>query len=144
MKSIPLWIRLLGGIAILAGTCVGLTFVPTGEVAYAPVDPIDLSGNVTGWVPLTIVNKPGSYTVTVRSRDGDSQPYPFTITKPGGRLPLQIHLPEYLTAISRGRTGAASLIGSSMTAMSCWSAVRPKGCSAGCWRCRPAPGAKRR
>lgn len=78
---------------------------PTGPLSVT-VNSIDLSGNVTGWVPLTIVNKPGSYTVTVRSRDGDSQPYPFTITKPGGRLPLQIHLPEYLTAISRGRTGA--------------------------------------
>ena len=77
---------------------------PTGSLTVS-VNSIDLSGNVTGWVPLTIVNKSGSYTVTVRSRDGDSQPYPFTVYKPSGRLPLQIHLPEYLTAIARSRLG---------------------------------------
>jgi hypothetical protein len=70
------------------------------------VNSIDLKGNVTGWVPLAVVNRAGSYTLTVRSRDGDSAPYPFTVYKPSGRLPLQIHLPEYLTAISRGRLGA--------------------------------------
>lgn len=78
---------------------------PTGPIAVS-VNSIDLKGNVTGWVPLTVVNKPGSYTVRVRSRDGDSEPYPFTVYKPSGRLPLKIHLPEYLTAISRGRLGA--------------------------------------
>lgn len=77
---------------------------PTGPLSVS-VNSIDLSGRITGWVPLAIVNKPGSYTLTVRSRDGDSEPVPFTVTKPSGRLPLQIHLPEYLTAIARSRLG---------------------------------------
>lgn len=46
MKAIPLWVKLFGGIAILAAACVGLAFVPTGEVAYAPIDPIDLDGKI--------------------------------------------------------------------------------------------------
>jgi PDZ domain-containing protein len=41
-----LWVKLLGGIALLAAACVGLAFVPTGDVAYAPVAPIDLDGKV--------------------------------------------------------------------------------------------------
>lgn len=47
MRSIPLWIRLLGGIALLAAACVGLAFVPTNDVAYAPTPPFDLEGKVT-------------------------------------------------------------------------------------------------
>lgn len=77
---------------------------PTGRLSVT-VNAIDLKGNITGWVPLPVVNKPGNYTLTVRSQDGDSAPYPFTVYKPSGRLPLQIHLPEYITAIARGRLG---------------------------------------
>jgi len=47
VRAIPLWIKLLGIIGLLAAACVGLTFVPTGEVAYAPVAPIDLDGKIT-------------------------------------------------------------------------------------------------
>ncbi len=47
MKSIPLWVKLLGGIGLLAAICVGLAFVPTGEVAYAPHEPIDLDGKIS-------------------------------------------------------------------------------------------------
>jgi len=46
VKRIPLWGKLLGGIALLAAACAGLSFVPTGEVAYAPVAPVDLEGKV--------------------------------------------------------------------------------------------------
>lgn len=47
MRSIPLWGKLLGGIGVVAAACVGLSFVPTGQVAYAPIAPIDMSGKVT-------------------------------------------------------------------------------------------------
>ncbi|HYC91069.1 MAG TPA: HYR domain-containing protein [Thermoanaerobaculia bacterium] len=77
---------------------------PTGRLTVS-VNSIDLKGNITGWVPLPVVNKPGSYTLTVRSRDGDSEPFPFTVYKPSGRLPLQIHLPELIAVIARGRLG---------------------------------------
>lgn len=45
--AIPLWVKLLGGIGVVAAACVGLTFVPSGEVAYAPIAPIDLDGKIT-------------------------------------------------------------------------------------------------
>ena len=44
MTAIPLWVKLLGGIGVVAAACVGLTFVPSGDVAYAPIAPIDLDG----------------------------------------------------------------------------------------------------
>lgn len=47
MKGIPLWVKLLGAIAVLAAACVGLSFVPTGQVAFAPNAPIDLDGRIT-------------------------------------------------------------------------------------------------
>lgn len=47
MKGIPLWVKLLGAIAALAAVCVGLSFVPTGLVAFAPTAPIDLDGRIT-------------------------------------------------------------------------------------------------
>jgi Lon-like protease len=47
VKSIPLWVKLLGGIVVLAGICAGLVFVPTGQVAYVPAAPIDLDGAIT-------------------------------------------------------------------------------------------------
>ena len=47
MKALPLWVKLLGGIGVLAAICVGLAFVPTGQVAYAPNAPIPLDGKVT-------------------------------------------------------------------------------------------------
>lgn len=46
MRAIPLWVKLLGGIGLLAAACVGLAFVPTGEVAYAPNAPINLEGRI--------------------------------------------------------------------------------------------------
>lgn len=45
--AIPLWVKLLGGIGVVAAVCVGLTFVPSGDVAYAPIAPIDLDGKIT-------------------------------------------------------------------------------------------------
>lgn len=42
----PLWVKLLGGIGVLAAAIASLAFVPTGEVAYVPVAPIDLEGRI--------------------------------------------------------------------------------------------------
>jgi PDZ domain-containing protein len=47
VRAIPLWVKLLGGIGVVAGACVALSFVPTDEVAYAPIAPIDLDGKIT-------------------------------------------------------------------------------------------------
>lgn len=46
MKGIPLWVKLLGAIGVLAAASVGLSFVPTGQVAFAPNAPIDLDGRI--------------------------------------------------------------------------------------------------
>jgi PDZ domain-containing protein len=46
VKAIPLWVKLLGAIGILAAVCVGLAYVPTGDVAYAPNAPISLDGKI--------------------------------------------------------------------------------------------------
>lgn len=47
VKAIPLWAKLLVGIGAFAAVCVGLAFVPTDQVAYAPAEPIDLAGTIT-------------------------------------------------------------------------------------------------
>lgn len=47
MRGIPLWVKLLGTIGVLAAACVGLSFVPTGQLAFAPNAPIDLDGRIT-------------------------------------------------------------------------------------------------
>lgn len=73
------------------------------EVTVNAYDPI--AGTVVGWIPLEIVNDPGSYTVMVRSNGVLSASKGFTVTKPaGGRFTL--HVPELLTAVSKGRYGA--------------------------------------
>lgn len=60
----------------------------------------DFPGSVVAWVPMAIVNTPGTYSVTV----GDSNTMTFTVTKPG-RPPLKLHLPELLTSIAKTRLG---------------------------------------
>lgn len=107
----PTSIQVLSGEHFMTASGYGLSeadeFIfdgPTGRLSVT-VNSIDYKGAVTGWVPLTVVNKPGNYTLTVRSQDGDSAPMPFTVFKPSGRLPLQIHLPEFISVIARGRLG---------------------------------------
>lgn len=46
MGRVPLWMKLLGAVALVAGACVGLAFTPTHQVAFAPHPPIDLEGRV--------------------------------------------------------------------------------------------------
>ena len=76
---------------------------PIGTVAVS-VNAIDASGAITGWVPLSVVNTAGSYTLTVRGAFGDSAPFAFNVYKPG-RLPLQVHLPEYISVLARSSLG---------------------------------------
>ena len=47
MKSAPLWVKLFMGMALVAAAFAGLAFVPTNDVAFAPVAPIDLDGRIT-------------------------------------------------------------------------------------------------
>lgn len=56
------------------------------------------AGHVIVWVPLEIVNDPGTYTVTV----GDSNSASFTVVKPG-KPPLRLHLPEILLKLAKSR-----------------------------------------
>ena len=67
---------------------------------------IDASGAITGWIPLEIVHKPGTYSVYVKSSNGDSERLNFTVYKPG-RLPLKVHLPEYIAALANSRLGTS-------------------------------------
>ena len=60
----------------------------------------DFPGSVVAWVPMDIVNTPGTYKVMV----GDSNTLSFNVTKPGRPL-LSLHLPEILTAITKTRIG---------------------------------------
>lgn len=57
-------------------------------------------GSIVTWVPLEIVNDPGTYSVTV----GDSNTVTFYVTKPGRPL-LKLHLPEILLALAKSRLG---------------------------------------
>lgn len=73
------------------------------EVDVNAFDPI--TGAVIGWIPLEIVNDPGTYTVMVRTNGILSASKSFTVTKPSaGKFTL--HVPELLAGISKGRYGA--------------------------------------
>ena len=77
---------------------------PTGTFDVESTS-IDASGAITGWIPLEIVHKPGTYSVYVKSSNGDSERLNFTVYKPG-RFPLKVHLPEYIAALAKSRLGA--------------------------------------
>ena len=63
------------------------------------------AGYVISWIPAEVVNDPGTYTVYVVGKDGESNRVSFYVTKPG-RGGLSLHLPEALTALARSRLGA--------------------------------------
>ena len=47
VRALPLWVKLVAGIGVvLVAAIVGLMFLPTGQVAYTPVAPVDLQGRV--------------------------------------------------------------------------------------------------
>jgi hypothetical protein len=60
----------------------------------------DYPGSVVAWVPMDVVNTPGTYYVTV----GDSNKVSFNVYKPGRPL-LSLHLPELITALAKTRLG---------------------------------------
>lgn len=62
------------------------------------------TGYVISWVPMEIVNDPGTYTVYVTGRGGDSNKKDFTVIRPG-RPKLTLHLPEILAALAKTRGG---------------------------------------
>jgi PDZ domain-containing protein len=41
-----LWVKLLAVIGVLAVACVGLAFVPSGDLAFSPTEPMDLDGRI--------------------------------------------------------------------------------------------------
>ena len=84
------------------------TFIIDGNAGHFEVDvnAIDKFGTVTGWIPQEVVNKSGTYTLSVRSPSGTSDKVNFVVFKPG-RLPLQIHLPEAITVLARSRLGTS-------------------------------------
>ncbi|HVE70560.1 MAG TPA: HYR domain-containing protein [Thermoanaerobaculia bacterium] len=89
-----------------SGLSEGDTLVFDGPMGRFDVDStaIDGGGAITGWLPLEITYKPGTYSVYVKSSNGDSEPATFIVYKPG-RLPLKLHLPEYVTVLAKSRLG---------------------------------------
>ncbi len=84
------------------------TFIIDGNAGHFEVDvnAIDKFGTITGWIPVEVVNKPGTYSLSVRSQSGSSDKVYFTVYSPG-RLPLKIHLPEAITALARSPLGTS-------------------------------------
>jgi large repetitive protein len=89
----------------LNGTSLDDTIVFDGPAGH-----FELESNASGvgyvisWVPMDIVNDPGTYTVYTTGRGGDSNKKNFTVVKPG-RPPLTLHLPEVITALAKSRLG---------------------------------------
>lgn len=76
---------------------------PTGRTLL-DVNAVDGRGTVICWIPLDIVNTPGTYSLTVTGRAGDSGPVTFHVVKPG-QPSLSLHLPEVLVATAKSRLG---------------------------------------
>jgi hypothetical protein len=88
------------------GSGLGSTLVFDGPAGHFELDVnATFATNVVGWVPLEIVNTPGTYSVFTRGREGDSNAVNFTVYKPG-RWPFKIHLPELLLEPAISRLGA--------------------------------------
>jgi hypothetical protein len=88
------------------GTDVLYTRVSTGETWVLDANADDGKGTtVITWIPLGIMNSPGSYTIEVRGGTGTTAPEPFTVFKPG-RPSLSLYVPEVLLALAKSREGA--------------------------------------
>lgn len=89
------------------GFTAGDQFVISGNAGSFTlnVNAIDASGALTGWVPLEVVNTSGTYSLTVLTNGVASNTVTFNVYKPFRQI-FKIHLPEVLTAISKGRYGA--------------------------------------
>lgn len=46
MTRFPLWGKLLVVVGAFVAVCVALALIPSGDVAYAPVEPIDMAGRI--------------------------------------------------------------------------------------------------
>src|SRR5690242_19371805 len=92
----------------VAGSGFGDTdsLIIDGNAGHFEVDvnSIDKLGTVSAWIPQEVVNRTGTYSMYVRSANGNSQTVSFLVYKPG-RLPFQIHLPEAITALARSPLG---------------------------------------
>ena len=71
------------------------------EVSATPT-----TSSVIAWIPLEVVNDPGTYSVYTINGLTQSNRVTLTVTKPG-RAGLTLHLPENLTAIAKSRLGTA-------------------------------------
>ncbi|MEO8381624.1 MAG: HYR domain-containing protein [Acidobacteriota bacterium] len=105
----PASVNVMSGEYFIAvnGSGLGHRLIFDGPAGHYEVDTTytDPSGNVTGWIPQEVINTYGTYSLVVQGGTGDSVPVTFRVLKPG-RLPLNLHLPELLVAISKGRLGA--------------------------------------
>jgi hypothetical protein len=87
------------------GTSLGDTIVFDGGAGHFELEAsASDTGYVISWVPMEIVNDPGTYKVYVKGRGGESNTKDFTVVKPG-RPKLSLHLPEVLTALAKTRGG---------------------------------------
>ena len=88
------------------GTDVLYSQPSSGETWVLDANADDGKGTtVIAWIPLEIVNSPGSYTVEIRGGTGNTAPVPFTVHKPGRPL-LSLYVPEVLIALAKSREGA--------------------------------------
>jgi hypothetical protein len=97
-------------------TAFGSGFSDTDQIYYVnsagtsryvvDVSSIDSLGNVTGWIPQEVVNSPGGWSVYVVGANGESNAVSLSVLKSGGRLPLQLQLPEILLSEAKSRLGA--------------------------------------
>jgi hypothetical protein len=62
-------------------------------------------GYVIGWIPLEVVSRPGTYTVTILGgQSGDSGPATLKVIDPNRtRPPFVLHLPEAVMAVAQGK-----------------------------------------
>lgn len=88
------------------GSSLGNTVRFSGPAGTFSVDiNARITGGVIAWLPLEILNTPGTYSLTVTGGAlGDSGPASFTVTKTGGNR-LTLHLPDSIVLQAFTREG---------------------------------------
>ncbi len=87
------------------GSSLGDTIVFDGAAGHFELEAsASDNGYVISWVPMEIVNDPGTYTVYVKGGGGETNKKDLKVIKPG-RPKLSLHLPEILTALAKNRAG---------------------------------------
>lgn len=66
-------------------------------------------GNVVTWIPMGVVTRAGTYSVTVLGASGNSGPATFTVVNPNRvRWPLSLNLPDAVAVVAKGRSAVVN------------------------------------